>query len=124
MAAAAQAAEPISPTFTLSPVEPAPLFSLVGLKERLFKLRDATLVAIAPLHSNADGSISYDQFDAQHQLFKPLVQNLHEQRMIEKQPDGLQLRSNLLFQYELVRYQSFNPNAQLGVRVGLHYQFR
>lgn len=127
---ASQAAEPLyQPARS---VEFQPLFSILGLKERLFWLRDFTVTAIAPMHSSSgaaaldDSNAVLSQFDAKHQLFKPLGQGLYGERLTNpsKQQDGLQVRSNLLLQYELTRYQTHGDSNDVGLRLGIHLAFR
>jgi hypothetical protein len=111
---------------------PQPLFSFLGLKERLSRLRDFTVGAIAPLNGALDvngwdsSATTVSQFDARHQLFKPLGRELADDRVarLVNQRWGIEVRTNLLFQYDVTRYRTPGDGQQVGVKLGLHYEFR
>lgn len=116
----------------LTLAESQPLFSLPGLKERLFRLRDITVNAFAPLRNSVDpqqaerANFANDQFDTEHRLFKPIVYDISNERLTRllKQRWGLEVRTNLLFQYEFTRYRSPSEGREVGLKLGLHYEFQ
>lgn len=115
-------------SYAADPVRPAshdvaiqPLLSLAGLKVRLFWLRDATITALAPLH---DSAVHGTNFDAQHELFKPLNPGRDLHARDPAQQEGLTVGDNLKLLYEWQSYQSRSEAHDFGVKLALHYQFR
>jgi len=118
-----QAVQPASNT------QPAlPLFT--GLKESLFWLRDFTFTAVAPMHratASSDNRIVLipSSFDIRHELFKPISQGLYGDRLRHPfKQDGVEVRDNLLFQYELLPAASRTEGRDFHLKLGLHYAFR
>jgi hypothetical protein len=123
------AAEPIHATKTTHHGQrSSPATELVG---KLTRLRDLTIKSFFPTQSFGVSPLNWDddtavQFDAAHQLFKPVDRESYSDTLkkIVNQQSGLQIGPNTQFQFDFQRYWTVDDRQEVSVRMGLHFDFR
>lgn len=111
--------------------EPISLFTARGLNQRLEWLRDVTVdsfatgkVSVSIVESNRF-NMSDAQFGSQRQLFQPIDQSayINTLKRLLKQQLRFQVRDNFRFECELKRYRTPSEQREIGVKLGVHYDF-
>ncbi|MGC3980214.1 MAG: hypothetical protein QM808_03050 [Steroidobacteraceae bacterium] len=104
--------------------------SAITLKQRLAYLRDLTAYSLAPVGSPLSNGyrakLNTSSQLENEDLFKPLKKFTQAERIkqLMKQQMDFEIGPNTLFQCEFKRLQITDENREVGVRLGIHVDFR
>lgn len=100
------------------------------LKDRLVYLRDLAVYSLAPMAGSTDNTPgaqnSVFQFDSEGELFRPLKKASYSDALkrVLKEQLSFQVGPNTQFQCQFKRYRTPDAQREIGVRLGVHVDFR